>query len=75
MHNDPNKFCRVCGLEQAYPQYGMEGKSPLYEICDCCVVESDYEDCTIKGALEFRKEWVSSGKRWFISKEKPNGWS
>jgi hypothetical protein len=38
--------CRVCGLDQQSPPWGVDGKSPTYAICDCCGVEFGYEDST-----------------------------
>lgn len=75
MHNDQTLFCRVCGLEQPYPQYGDNGNSPTYEICACCGVEFGYEDTTVQSAQKFRENWIGDGLKWFSPSEKPANWS
>ena len=75
MLSEPTKFCRVCGLEQLYAQYGDDGTSPSFEICSCCGVEFGYEDITFWGAQKYREAWLTKGKIWFISAEKPENWS
>lgn len=75
MPNDPTKFCRVCGLEQTYLQYGEDGTTPTFEICPCCGVEFGYEDATIAGAVRFREVWIRGGKVWFHVNEMPENWS
>lgn len=75
MHSDPTNNCRVCGLKQPYPQYGENGKTPTYEICDCCGVEFGYEDMTPSSAEKFRNMWLQNGAKWFRATAKPNNWS
>jgi hypothetical protein len=74
MLNEPTRFCRVCGLEQAHPQYGEDGCNPTFEICPCCGVEFGYEDSTLQGVLKFRIAWQQAGLSWFDVKEKPKDW-
>lgn len=75
MQNEPTKYCRVCGLQQPHPQYGNDGKSPTYEICDCCGVEFGYEDLTRKSVMGYRKRWIEEGCKWFDPEAKPSDWN
>lgn len=83
MLNEPTNFCRVCGLEQPYPQYGESGRVPTFEICPCCGVDFGYEDATIAGTVRFRNAWMAEGRSGFIQtrgqktglgKDKKNGY-
>lgn len=75
MLNEPTNFCRVCGLEQPYPQYGESGRVPTFEICSCCGVEFGYEGATIAGTVRFRKAWMARGKEWFHTDKRPKDWA
>lgn len=75
MLNEPTNFCRVCGLEQPYPQYGESGRVPTFEICSCCGVEFGYEDATIAGTVRFRNAWMARGKEWFHTDKRPKDWA
>lgn len=75
MLNESTKFCRVCGLEQPYPQYGEDGCSPTFEICECCGVEFGYEDTTAVGVKRFRHAWELNGRKWFEPDKMPENWS
>ena len=70
----PFLFCRVCGLEQPSPPWGADGKSPTFDICACCGVEFGYEDSLPAAVEAYRKKWQSAGMKWWILKEKPEGW-
>lgn len=67
--------CRVCGLEQAEPPWGKDGRSPTHAICDCCGVEFGYEDALPAAADAFRAAWVKQGMPWFNPAKKPTGWN
>jgi hypothetical protein len=69
-------ICTICGyseLEEA--PWGDDGKTPSFSICDCCGVEFGYEDATEEGKLQYRKQWIDSGFRWFEESKKPGGWN
>lgn len=55
------RYCRVCGLKYEEPPWGFDGKTPSFEICQCCGVEFGYEDATVVGVNRYRKKWISSG--------------
>ncbi|MCH1429137.1 MAG: hypothetical protein L7U87_00090 [Chlamydiales bacterium] len=69
--------CKVCGLHlgvDTFP-WGEDGKTPSFEICECCGVEFGYEDACSSSAKAFREEWLSKGAKWNEEKEKPLDWS
>jgi hypothetical protein len=74
---DKNDFflCRICGLRQDEMPWGADGKTPTYQICDCCGVEFGYEDCTVQSIENFRKSWLERGAKWFRESQKPEDWS
>lgn len=76
MHRNNNEsyICRVCGLKQNEPQWGIDGQTPTYNICDCCGVEFGYEDSTLIGIKNYRKKWLDSGAKWNYKKYKPDSW-
>lgn len=69
-----SNFCRVCGFDNGSPMWGDDGKTPNYEICDCCGVEFGYEDYTIESLHSFRSKWIDKGTPWFNKKSKPENW-
>lgn len=71
MLNTLNRFCRVCGAEQFFLPWGADGKTPSFEICDCCGVEFGYEDSTQAVVEHYRAQWVASGAKWFNAKKQP----
>ena len=75
MRNDKQYRCRVCGLLCDGNQWGDDGKSPSYDICDCCGVEFGNEDCTLDGIRKYRDDWLKNGAKWFNPKAKPDDWS
>ncbi len=75
MHNRDEACCRVCGLLQDCEPWGENGKTPSYEICDCCGVEFGYEDSTQESTWRFRKNWIEKGAPWFTMALKPENWS
>lgn len=75
MLNDPTDKCRVCGLEQAAPQYGPDGQEPSFDFCDCCGVEFGYGDMTLKGIQNHRNAWRAEGWNWHDPSKKPKTWS
>ena len=75
MHNNKRNICKVCGLFLDEPPWGDDGKTPSFEICDCCGVEFGYEDATIESIKRFRDKWIKSGAKWFNAKKKPDAWS
>ncbi|MCO5057435.1 MAG: hypothetical protein M9905_06075 [Rhizobiaceae bacterium] len=74
MLSEPTLYCRVCGLEQAEPQYGKDGVSPTFDICPCCGVEFGYQDTIRDAVLKFRDEWLASGAKWAEPKKQPTNW-
>ncbi len=69
-----NMNCRVCGLTQDAPPWGSDGKTPLFEVCDCCNVEFGYEDGSIESVRRFRHQWLSNGGDW-TGKNRPENWN
>ncbi|MCH9634062.1 MAG: hypothetical protein S4CHLAM7_08000 [Chlamydiae bacterium] len=70
-----NIFCRICGRLQSDPPWGEDGKTPSYDICDCCGVEFGYQDCIIEGIRKYRKKWIEKGCIWDSPENKPLNWS
>lgn len=68
-------YCRVCGLYSIDKPWGEDGNSPNYEICPCCGVEFGNEDYTMESTIEYRKQWLANGAKWFTFKEKPENWN
>lgn len=78
MGNKNSKYyCRICGLYQGkdHPPWGEDGKSPSFDICECCGVEFGYGDCFLDDIKRLRKEWLDNGASWDDSKYKPKNWS
>ena len=76
MANEASKLaCRVCGKIQDDLPWGEDGKSPTYDICDCCGVEFGYGDCILKAIHASRKRWLSNGAGWKYPEKKPINWS
>jgi hypothetical protein len=67
--------CRICGLEQVSPPWGEDGKTPSFDICDCCGVVFGYEDSTPQSVRRYRQRWLARGAEWFVPKSMPAGWS
>jgi len=76
MHNNEiNKnLCRVCGLFHEDAPWGEDGRTPTFNICDCCGVEFGYEDATSKAATRFRELWLARGARWLKELKRPANW-
>lgn len=68
------EHCRVCGLAQVDPPWGADGKSPSFELCDCCGVEFGYDDATPTAIEASRSRWLESGAKWVRAGEQPRGW-
>ena len=66
--------CRVCGLQQPDPPWGIDGVTPSFLICDCCGIEFGYEDATIAGTRVARASWLARGAPWFVPHARPMGW-
>lgn len=66
--------CRVCGRMTNEPPWGEDGKSPTFEICECCGVEFGYEDSSLQGILNYREQWLRNGAKWFAARRKPDNW-
>ena len=76
MQSNKSKYiCKVCGLIQADPPWGENGKSPNFAICPCCGVEFGYEDSTIESTIKFRNNWLNEGAKWNDLSKKPDNWS
>ena len=72
MHN--KNLCRVCGLFHEDAPWGEDGKTPTFNICECCGVEFGYEDATPEATDKFREAWIKRGCPWFSKAKKPNNW-
>ena len=66
--------CRICGFLQPSLPWGYDGKTPLFEICDCCGAEFGYEDVTIQSIKQYRDRWLSDGAIFWAPREKPKKW-
>lgn len=68
--------CRVCGLlsEDVDKPWGGDGKTPSFNICDCCGCEFGYEDCLLSAIRKYREEWIAKGAPWFQKKARPENW-
>jgi hypothetical protein len=66
--------CRVCGYLYSFPPWGKDGKTPTFEICDCCGVEFGYEDATLAAIHQYRSKWLSNGAEWNRPECKPVNW-
>lgn len=73
-HGDKQWLCQICGLRQELPPWGKDGKSPSFEVYDCCGVEFGYEDSSPKAADAYRQAWLARGAPWFHDAAKPPGW-
>jgi hypothetical protein len=69
----PDPHCRVCGLEQDEPPRNEQGRAS-YDICVCCGTEAGFDDLTLTGVRQRRKEWLDNGAQWFRKREKPPDW-
>ncbi len=67
-------FCRICGLYSEDKPWGEDGNCPTYDICPCCGGEFGYEDCTVESTIDYRKQWIENGAKWFDLKYKPEDW-
>ncbi len=67
--------CRVCGLAQLDPPWGADGRSPLFEFCDCCGVEFGYGDATPAAVVSTRAKWLAGGAVWSEPAARPSNWN
>lgn len=76
MHSNINSICRVCGFryDNYYP-WGEDGKSPSFDICDCCGTEFGYQDCNIDAIRAKREKWIEEGAKWDSLEIQPINWS
>ncbi len=76
MDSQSDKFaCRICGLYQDEEPWGEDGKTPSFNICDCCGSEFGYEDCTFHSVENARTQWKLKGYPWYNTKYAPIDWS
>lgn len=73
--NHQSNYCRVCGLDQGEPTWGIDDKTPSFAICYCCGVEFGYEDSSFESVKKYREVWFSKGNDWFNPKKMPERWS
>ncbi|MDX2242976.1 MAG: hypothetical protein NW224_20035 [Leptolyngbyaceae cyanobacterium bins.302] len=66
--------CRVCGFLHEEPPWGDDGKTPTFNICECCGTEFGYEDATPKAIQSARKNWLSNGAKWYLPEFRPSDW-
>ena len=75
MTNNTKNNCRVCGLKQEEPPWGGDGRSPTYDICDCCGVEFGYGDTTVSNCIAIRDYWIKEqNMSWRQPSQKPREW-
>lgn len=74
MPSDDQMRCRVCGLLQDDPPWGADGRTPSFELCECCGTEFGYEDATQAGVERARARWAASGYVWAEPTSRPVGW-
>jgi hypothetical protein len=74
-NNDIDLRCRVCGLIQSEPPWGIDGKSPTYDFCACCGVEFGYGDASAAGVQRWRAKWLASGAKWVEPEKAPRNWN
>ena len=68
-------ICHVCGYPKLKtPPWGEDGITPNFDTCPCCGVDFGYEDILETAYLEYKDQWIKSGK-WLMEKERPNDWS
>ena len=75
----PSRPCRVCGLittssNPADLPWGRDGKSPNWDICECCGTEDGYEDTSPDAARAARERWLAKEAGWFEPKSQPPNW-
>jgi hypothetical protein len=79
MHNNDysveQHYCRVCGLYQDETPWGEDGKTPTFNICDCCGTEFGYHDATPSAIKQSRKKWIEGGSKWFDLSCEPQDWN
>jgi hypothetical protein len=66
--------CRVCGFKHYDFPWGADGKTPSFEICECCGTEFGYEDYQLGSIHKARAEWIAEGARWAMPISMPIGW-
>lgn len=67
--------CRVCGLDQGEPIWGVDGASPTFGICDCCGCEFGNQDSLPTATRAYREKWLASGGEFHDAKRKPATWN
>lgn len=69
--------CRVCGLlsEDIDKPWGGDGKTPSFNICNCCGCEFGYPDGLLSGIRKFRENWIAKGALWRDEKARPENWN
>jgi hypothetical protein len=69
-------ICHVCGYpDLEKPPWGLSGNSSSFDICPCCGIEYGYEDCQLSAYEKNKKEWITSGAKWFEGELKPSEWN
>ncbi|WP_235592116.1 hypothetical protein [Leptospira noguchii] len=66
--------CRICGFNAGYFPWGADGKSPDFTYCSCCGCEFGYQDSSLAGIRNWRKEWERSGYAWKEPDQRPENW-
>ncbi|OKP94996.1 hypothetical protein A3849_28410 [Paenibacillus sp. P46E] len=68
-------ICHICGYAGINQlPWGIDGKTPSFDVCACCGAEYGIDDLTKLGLLHYQAEWLSNGGKWFNQHEKPNKW-
>ena len=74
--NNASNQCRVCGFEYVdFFPWGLDGKTPSFEICDCCGIEFGYEDATLEAIKQARALWIEKGAPWAQPQLRPTTWT
>lgn len=56
MHNNELNACKICGYsENNWFPWGIDGKTPSFDICPQCNVEFGYEDCNEEAIKSYKK--------------------
>lgn len=70
-----NHYCRVCGLYNEDPSWGIDESCPTFNICVCCGTEFGYHDFTLIGIRQQRNIWLRHPDQWDTPSAKPDDWS
>lgn len=63
---DVETICRVCGYDTGEELWTSHGDSSnaMFLFCECCGMESGYQDCQPSAARGYRAQWLAAGAPW-----------